>query len=154
MGVSSGMGFMGFSPGRRLLRQVPGLSAEAASASVGLPERFHGYGFAHLLVEAFVQDNLYGSVPGVVIVQSPFAGGLQAFFPEPFAQRDDALRSPQVIEHPVSEEDLYECLAVDSDPAGLFEAPLGVLRLVGDGLRGKMLVYGGAKPCSFQPGIT
>ena len=105
------------------------------------------------LVETLLQDGLCGSVPGVVIVQGTFAGCLQAFFPEPFAQGDDSLCSSQVIQHPVSEKDVKEFFAVRSDAAGLFEAPLGILHLVGYGLGGKMFVHGGAKPGSFQPGM-
>ena len=94
-----------------LLQQVSGISAEAAFASVGFAEGFRGHGFGWFLVEAFIEDDLYGSVPGVVIVQGTFAGCLQAIFPEPFAQGDDSLCSSQVIQHPVSEQDLNEFFA-------------------------------------------
>ena len=99
-----------------------------------------------LLVEALLQDGLNGSVLRAFESKGSSTGGLEAIGPEAFGQGDEPLGGPEIVEHPVLEERLDELEAVGTDLRGLFETPLRVSHLVGDGIRGQVFIDGGSCP--------
>ena len=100
MGISSGIGFMSGLPSRQTW-----CAQEASGAGVGRGQRDHvGLLVKRHLIQPLMQDAFHGAVLGVVKVQRPGAGGLQAGRAILFAQADDPLGRTQVVEHPVGEQ--------------------------------------------------
>ena len=85
--------------------------------------------------------------------QGPSAGALQTGGSVFFRKGDDPLGGPQVVQHPVGKQMPDQAMAVGADGFSLAQTPLRILHLVGDGLRGQMLIHGGAGAGFAQTGM-
>ena len=105
------------------------------------------------LILSFFEDDLDRTVAGGVKSQSSGTGGLQSLFAVAVAEPDHALGGTEVVEDPVGEQPLDELQAGHPDLGSLFETPLGIAQLVGQGLRWQVIVQGAVPAAPVQPGV-
>jgi len=130
-----------------------GRTAEATVTGIAVCQGIEGLFWGGQSIQAFFQDSFDGAIAGVVEVQGSLAGRLYTGRAILVLEPDDTLGPTQVGHDFVREQVLDQSVAGDAYVLGLFEAPLWVAHLVGQGFRRHMVVDGGAAAGLEQAGM-
>jgi len=136
-----------------LLDRGSEVAAEAAGPAIGFRQLGFDEAGGGLLIQSLLENGLHGTVPGVFVIQGSFAGGFEPQRAEAFAQMQDALDGPEVIQDAVCEQGLHEVFAAGAEPFGLPEAPLGVVHEESLGVGGEVFGDGGSLARDPEPGV-
>lgn len=95
-----------------------------------------------MLLKTLFKDELHCFVSGSIIKKqhSP-TGGFKARLTVLFLELHDSLGCSKIVQHAIAEQVIDNPVACGPDRFGLPQAPLRILKLIGDGFRGQMLVH-------------
>ena len=133
------------------MQEGGGVTLEAAATGIDVGELGRPWLFE--LILAVFQDGLDRPIAGGIKGVGPAACGFEPGLAETVGQADHPLGGPEVIKHSVGKQPLYQGEAGRTDLFGLFETPLRIPELVGQGVRRHMVVDGAVAPHPLESAV-